>query len=112
MRDRRINMRITRPLLAAALAAAGVAFAGIALADDVTVVGPVTRIQLAPDGKSAVAMLKDGNSGEEVAVRITDELTLDKLKDKRIVEGDEIRARFEKKEGNNTSKTFKKTAGC
>ena len=36
----------------------------------------------------------------------------DKFKDKRIQEGDEIRARFEKKDGGNSSKTFKKTAGC
>ena len=42
---------------------------------------------------------------------ITDDLTLDKFKDKRIVEGDEIRARWEK-DGKNTSKSFKKTAGC
>jgi Cu/Ag efflux protein CusF len=45
-------------------------------------------------------------------VSVTDELTLDKFKDKRIQEGDEIRARFEKKDGKNNSKTFKKTAGC
>ena len=83
-----------------------------AVAQDVTVVGPVTRIVLAPDGQSAVATLKDVRSGEEVKIDIRDELTLDKFKDKRIVEGDEIRARFEKKDGGNASKSFRKTAGC
>ena len=83
-----------------------------AMAQDVTVVGPVTRIVLAPDGQSAVATLKDGRSGEEVRIDVSDEATLDKFKDKRIVEGDEIRARFQKKDGGNASKSFRKTAGC
>ena len=83
-----------------------------ALAQDVTVLGPVTRIELAPDGASAVATLKDSKTGEDVKVNVSDELTLDKFKDKRIVEGDEIRARFQKKDGQNASKSFRKTAGC
>jgi hypothetical protein len=85
---------------------------GAASAADVTVVGPVTRIELSADGKSALATLKDGASGEDIVIVVTDDLTLDKFKDKRIVEGDEIRARFEKKDAGNASKTFKKTAGC
>jgi len=44
---------------------------------------------------------------EAVTLTITDDLTLDKFKDKRIVEGDEIRARFEK-DGKNTSKSFRR----
>jgi hypothetical protein len=97
-------------MAAVTIAAACLAAAGTASAEDRTVVGPVTRIELAADGKSAQATLKDAKSGENVTVKITDELTLDKFKDKRIVEGDEIRARFEKDQGN--SKSFKKTAGC
>jgi hypothetical protein len=92
--------------LAASLACQGVA------AQDVTVVGPVTKIEFAADQKSAVATLKDGRSGEDVKVIVNDELTLDKFKDKRIVEGDEIRARFQKGDGGNASKSFRKTAGC
>ncbi len=83
-----------------------------AWAEDVSVVGPVTKIALAADGQSAVATLKDNKTGDEVRIDITDELTLDKFKDKRIVEGDEIRARFEKKGSANASKSFRKTAGC
>ena len=83
-----------------------------AWAQQVTVVGPVVKIALAADGKSAVAVLKDGKSGETVSLTVTDDLTLDKFKDKRIVIGDEIRARFDKKDGRNESKYFRKTAGC
>jgi hypothetical protein len=51
------------------------------------------------------------NSGETVSLTVTDDLTLDKFKDKRIVIGDEMRARFDNKDGNE-SKYFRKTAGC
>ena len=81
-------------------------------AETVTIVGPVTKIQLAPDGKSAVAVLKDNKTGQPVTIQITDDLTLDKFKDKRIGVGDEIRSRFDKQGDKNRSKSFKKTAGC
>jgi hypothetical protein len=97
--------------LHAALTAAALAFAAPAFADPVTIVGPVVQIDLAPDGKSATAVLKDNKAGDLVYIYITDDLTLDKFKDKRIQPGDEIRARFEKGE-KNLSKSFKKTAGC
>ena len=99
-------------LIALGTFAAGLCHLDPAWAEDVTIVGPVTRIELAADGKSAVATLKEDKSGDEVAVIVTDDLTLDKFKDKRIIEGDEIRARFDRKDGKNSSKTFKKTAGC
>lgn len=98
-------------IAAVAIAAASLAGAVTASAEDRTVVGPVTRIELAGDGKSAQATLKDAKSGEDVTIKVTDELTLDKFKDKRIVEGDEIRARFDKDQ-QNSSRSFKKTAGC
>lgn len=106
MKSRLSTIPATAVLIAAAFAWQG------AWAQDVTIVGPVTRIELAADGSSAVATLKDGKSGSDVQLKITDDLTLDKFKDKRIVEGDEIRARFEKKDGQNASKSFRKTAGC
>lgn len=93
------------------LALAGLAFAGTAAAEEGKMVGPITKITMAAGGKSATAILKDTKAGTLVTITITDDLTLDKFKDKRIVEGDEIRARFEK-DGKNTAKSFKKTAGC
>jgi hypothetical protein len=89
----------------------GAAFTGNAFADEGKMVGPVTKIKMAADGKSATATLKDAKTGEQVNLTVSDDLTLDKFKDKRIVEGDEIRARFDK-DGKNTAKSFKKTAGC
>ena len=83
-----------------------------AIPPTVTVVGPVVQINLAKDGRSAVAVLKDGKTGESVSLNVTDDLTLEKFKDKRIVIGDEIRARFDKKDGRNDSKYFRKTTGC
>ncbi len=93
------------------LALSGLAFTGSAAAEEGKMVGPITKITLAADGKTATAVLKDMKAGAPVSITIADELTLDKIKDKRIVEGDEIRARFEK-DGKNTAKSFKKTAGC
>lgn len=104
-----------RPLitLAAVFLAAGLAYSDRAPAGEITtIVGPVTKIELAADGKSAQAIVKNLKSGEDVPVTVTDDLTLGKFKDKRIVEGDEIRVRYEKKDGGNASRTFKKTAGC
>ncbi len=106
-----MKSKLSTLILTAVLAMSGAAFTGNALADEGKMVGPVTKIKLAPDGKSAVATLKDAKSGEQVNVTVSDDLTLDKFKDKRIVEGDEIRARFDK-DGKNTAKSFKKTAGC
>jgi hypothetical protein len=83
-----------------------------ASAEDVKMVGVISKIEMAADGKSATATLKDNKTGESVGILITDDLTLDKFKDKRIVEGDEIRCKFEKADGKNNSKIFKKTAGC
>jgi hypothetical protein len=98
-------------ILAYATLAAGMALATPALADPMTIVGPVTKIEMAKDGKSADATLKDNKGGALVLIYITDDLTLDKFKDKRIQVGDEIRTRFEKGE-KNLAKSFKKTAGC
>lgn len=105
-----MNKRIPAAVLSALMAGAGFAFVGPVSAEPVTIVGTLSKIKLAPDGKSATATLKDGKSGDAVTVNVSDDLTLDKFKDKRIVEGDEIRTRFEKSDGK--SKSFKKTAGC
>ena len=106
-----MKTRFSTLIVAAVLGLSGAAFTANAFAEEGKLVGPITKIALAADGKSATAVLKDSKAGTPVTITITDDLTLDKFKDKRIVEGDEIRARFEK-DGKNTSKSFKKTAGC
>lgn len=98
--------------LSALLAASALAISPSVLAEEIKMVGTITKIKLAADGKSASAILKDVKSGESVTINITDDLTLDKFKDKRIVESDEIRAKYDNAGGKNLSKSFKKTAGC
>ena len=83
-----------------------------ASAEEVKMTGTISKIELSADGKSAVTVIKDGKSDQSVTITVTDELTLDKFMDKRIVEGDEIRTKYEKSGDTNTSKMFKKTAGC
>jgi len=83
-----------------------------ASAEEMKMTGTITKIELAVDGKSAVTVLKDTKTEASVTITVTDDLTLDKFKDKRIVEGDEIRTKYEKSGDTNMSKMFKKTAGC
>ncbi len=83
-----------------------------ASAEEFKMTGTISKIELAADGKSATALLKDSKTEELITITVTDELTLDKFKDKRIVEGDEIRTKYETDGGKNISKMFKKTAGC
>jgi len=103
---------MSKIVVVAVLSVSAMTFVSAAHAEEVKMVGVIDKIELPADGKSATATLKDNKSGETVAIAITDELTLDKLKDKRIVEGDEIRCKYDKQDGKNSSKIFKKTAGC
>lgn len=75
-------------------------------------VGSVVSITLAEDEKSATVVLKDSKSGEEVEIFVDDQLTLDKFKDKRISAGDDIRCKYELKDGKKHSTYFRKVGGC
>ena len=103
---------VSAVMLVALVVVSTCVFARTASAEEVKMVGSISKIEMAADGKSATAILKDNKTGESVTILVTDELTLDKFNDKRIVEGDEIRCKFEKVDGKNNSKMFKKTAGC
>ena len=82
-------------------------------AEEIKLVGVITAIEISgPDATTATATLKDNKTGESVTVVVNDDLTLDKFKDHRIVVGDEIRLKYEVKDGKNVSKYFRKTAGC
>ena len=106
--------KVVSVLVVVAVLALGLfSFSSIANADEIKMVGVITKIEIAgKDAKTATATLKDTKSGKLVVITITDELTLDKFKDHRIVEGDEIRCKYETVNGNNMSKLFRKTAGC
>ena len=87
-------------------------FAPVACADEIKMVGVTTKIDIAgKDAKTATVTLKDNKTEQPVIIIVNDELTLDKFKDHRIVEGDEIRCKYETKDGKNISTIFK-TAGC
>ncbi|HEY6837888.1 MAG TPA: hypothetical protein VI389_04015 [Geobacteraceae bacterium] len=99
--------------LVVVVALAVVSFARVASADEIKMVGVITKIDIAgKDAKTATAVLKDNKSGESITITVNDDLTLDKFKDHRIVEGDEIRCKYEVKDGKNVSTYFRKTAGC
>lgn len=106
-----------KKLLLMVMVAALVLFSSLAVvrtasAEELKMTGTISKIELSADGKSAVTVIKDSKTEAAVTVIVTDELTLDKFKDKRIVEGDEIRTKYETDGGKNISKMFKKTAGC
>lgn len=89
------------------------ALGGVASAGETKMVGVITLIDIAgKDAKTATVTLKDTKSDQSVDIVIEDDLTLDKLKDHRIVDGDEIRCKYEMKDGKNVSTYFRKTAGC
>lgn len=99
-------------MLVALVAVSTFAVVRNASAEEIKMVGVISKIVMAADQKSASVTLKDSKSGAEVTVSVQDDLTLDKFKDKRIVEGDEIRCKYDNEGGKNVSKLFKKTAGC
>lgn len=76
------------------------------------VTGVVTKIDVAKDGKSAVATLKDGETAALVPVTVLDTVTLQKFERSVIQVGDEVKCRFEKKGKRNVATYFKKPAGC
>ncbi|AAR35576.1 hypothetical protein KIP69_10660 [Geobacter sulfurreducens] len=85
-----------------------VTFSGTASAAEVKMIATIKKIEM--KGSAATVTLKDTKSDKTVTVTVKDELTLDKFKDKRIVEGDEIRLKYDDATGE--SKLFRKTAGC
>ena len=103
---------VSAVIMFAILTVATISFVQSAAAEELKMIGTISKIEMAADGKSATAILKDNKTSESISILVSDELTLDKFKDKRIVEGDEIRCKFDKQDGKNNSKIFKKTAGC
>lgn len=100
-------------VLVAVAALSILCFSGAASAEEIKMVGVITKIDIGgADAKTATITLKDNKTEALVPVTVEDDLTLDKFKDKRIVEGDEIRCKYEVIDGKNVSKLFRKTAGC
>ena len=100
-------------LAAAVFVLGSLSFSTPAYAQDKNMIGIISSINIAGKAaKTATVNLKDVKTDKVVSITINDELTLDKFKDHRIVEGDEIRLKYEVVGGKNVSKIFRKTAGC
>jgi hypothetical protein len=84
------------------------AFATVSFAEEITFTGPITKVEL--QGASAKVTVKDKKSGKDNVVIVKDQLTLDKLSDKRIAGDDEVRVKYESTTG--VTKLMRKTAGC
>ena len=61
---------ISNLMLSVAVVISAASFRAPAVAEDVKMVGVITKIKLAADGKSAVAILKDNKSGDSVTINI------------------------------------------
>ncbi len=83
-----------------------------ARAEEVKMTGVVTKLDVAADKKSAVAVLKDNDTAALVPITVTDDVTLGKFERSVIQVGDEIKAKYEKKGKKNVATFFKKPGGC
>lgn len=79
-----------------------------AFAGEGKMIGTIYAVKM--NGNSAEITLKDRKTEAQVVLQVRDAATLEKLKDKKIRVGDELRVRFD-----DTSKVIsraQKTAGC
>jgi serine protease inhibitor ecotin len=97
-----------KKIVSVVLMAAFLSVSSMAFAAEQKLTGVIEKITV--NGGAATVVLKDGKSGAKVEVIVKDQLTVDKLKDKRIVIGDEVRVKYD--DANKESKLFRKTAGC
>lgn len=97
---------------AAAIAVAFVLATPSVARAETKVTGVVTKIDVAKDGKSAVATLKDGDTAALVPITIVDTVTLQKFERSVIQVGDEVKCKYDRKGKKNVASSFKKAAGC
>ena len=83
------------------------AWASLASAEE-KMVGTVSSIQMR--GTAAEITLQDRKTDAKVVLQVHDASTMEKLKDKKIRVGDELRIRFDK--GSRVITYVRKTAGC
>jgi hypothetical protein len=72
--------------------------------------GPVSKITKNADGSYTV-VVKDA-SGKAVELQVSDELTVNKLNSKKIVVDDDVKVKYDEKDGKNISTKMLKAAGC
>ncbi len=79
-----------------------------AYAEELKIVGAINKVDL--NGNIASVEVKENSSGKKVSLTVNDQLTVEKLRDKRIATGDEVRIKYESTTG--ITKLLRKTAGC
>jgi len=72
--------------------------------------GPVSKITKNADGSYTV-VVKDA-SGNAVELQVSDEVTVNKLNSKKIVVDDDVKVKYDEKDGKNISSKMLKAAGC
>ena len=97
-----------KKMVSVVLMAAFLSVSALAFAAEQKFTGVIEKITV--EGATAKVVLKDGKAGKSIDVVVKDQLTVDKLKDKRIVVGDEVRVKYD--DANKETKLFRKTAGC
>lgn len=107
-----MNPSILARRAARAVALALAAVAPLTGAADVKMLGRVSAITVAPDGKSATVMVTNVKGGAEVSLKVSDAATLEKLSAKSIAVGDQVRLSDDDAVASNPVKMLKKAEGC
>lgn len=82
--------------------------ATVAFAGEMKMIGTVTSIKMV--GGGAEVTLKDRKTDAPIVLQVRDESTMEKLKDRKIRIGDEMRIRYNG--DTKVIRTVQKTAGC
>ena len=105
-----MKLKTRNPNVAAMLGLCAALLAPAVLADECKALGALVKFEWAADGRSAQAIVRNSRTGEETAVTIKDELTINRFRNKPLAAGSEIRAHFEK-DGKNTCNLFEPATG-
>jgi hypothetical protein len=84
------------------------AWSSLAFAGEGKMIGTISEIRM--HGNGAEMSIKDRKTEATIVLQVRDASTLEKLKDKKIRIGDELRIRFD--DGSKVIKNVRKTAGC
>jgi hypothetical protein len=83
-------------------------WSSLAFAGEGKMIGTITVIKMV--GNGAEMTLKDRRTDAIIVLQVRDASTIEKLKDRKIRVGDELRIRFD--DGSKVIKKVQKTAGC
>ncbi len=88
----------------AMLSVASFAFAG-------NIKGPMTKVTKNADGSFTI-IVKDTKTSKDYTIEVKDDDTKGKLDSKKVAVDDEVKVKFDEKDGKNINSKFLKAAGC